>query len=266
MGTRNAVGSLSEAVERRLLNRMAAGDQDARCRLIAAYLGMVSALARCYAKRWGVSPEDLMQEGALALVQAVDHYDPRRGMKLSTYVTWWVKQAVRRAAMAQSRPVRIPERLWERASELSRDEQRPGSRSGQDPRDEHSTGGASGWSEEELEEVRRALQPVVSLETPIGDGTSELGELLPDPSAEDPAEVAARNDARRRLAEALAALPERERTVLVERTGFDGEPQSLTAIGKDLGVSRERARQLGAAASRELRDRRREFGLEGLAA
>ncbi len=265
MSARTAVGSLSEVAERRLLNRMATGDLDARCRLIEAYLGMVSALARRYANRWKVPSEDLMQEGALALVQAVDHYDPRRGMKLSTYATWWVKQAIRRAAMAQSRPVRVPERLWQMAGELSCEEQRSGLRWGQEPQDENWTG-ASGWSEEELEEVRRALRPVVSLETRVGDGTGELGELLPDPSAEDPAEVAARDDARHRLAEALAALPERERTVLVERTGFDREPRSLTAIGKDLGVSRERARQLEGVALRELRDRRGELGLEGLAA
>ena len=209
--------------------------------------------------------EDLMQEGALALVQAVDHYDPNRGMKLSTYATWWVKQAIRRAAMAQNRPVRVPERLWQMAGELSFEEQRQGLRSVQEPQDEEWTG-TSLWSEEELEEVRRALLPVVSLETWVGDDTGELGELLPDPSAEDPAEVAARDDARHRLAKALAALPERERTVLVERTGFDTEPRSLRAIGKDLGVSRERARQLEGAALRELRDRRREWGLEGLAA
>ena len=91
MSARNAVRPLSKAAERRLINRMAAGDQDARCQLIEAHLGMVSALARRYAKKWKVPSEDLMQEGALALVQAVDHYDHRRGMKLSTYATWWVK-------------------------------------------------------------------------------------------------------------------------------------------------------------------------------
>jgi RNA polymerase primary sigma factor len=266
MGTRNAVRPLSEAAERRLLTRVVAGDQNARRRLIEAYLGMVvSALARRYARKWGVPLEDLMQEGALALVQAVDHYDPNRGMKLSTYATWWVKQAILRAAMAQSRPVRVPERLWQMAGELSYEEQHSGLRSGQVPQDEDSTG-ASPWSEEELEEVRRALLPVASLETQVGDDMGELGELLPDPSAEDPAEVAARDDARHRLAQALSALPERERTVLVERTGFDREPRSLMAIGKDLGVSRERVRQLEGTALRELRDHRRDWGLEGLAA
>ncbi len=114
-----------------------------------------------------------MQEGALALVQAVDHYDPSRGMKLSTYATWWVKQAIRRAAMAQSRTVRIPERLWERAEELSRAEWR--SRFGSEPEDRNrDSTDASGWSDEELEEVRSALRPVVSLEASVGDGTSEL--------------------------------------------------------------------------------------------
>jgi RNA polymerase primary sigma factor len=249
--------------ERRLLRRIVAGDRDARRRLIEAHLGIVSTLAWRYAKKFGVPVEDLMQDGALALVQAVDHYDPDRGMKLSTYATWWVKQAIRRAVMAQSCPMRVPERLWKRAEELSRIEQRSGSRPedrGKDPTE------ASGWSGEELEEVRRALQPVVSLEAPVGDETGELGDVLPDPSAEDPAEVCVRDDVRYRLAEALAALPERERIVLSDRVRFDGQPRSLVAIGKNLGVSRERARQLEGAALREVHERREELRLEGLVA
>ena len=261
MGVRDAVGPLGEEAERWLLRKMAAGDRDARQRLIEAHLGMVAALARRYAKKWGVPPEDLVQEGALALVRAVDHYDPDRGMKLSTYATWWVKQAIRRAAMAQSRPMRIPERLWERAEELSRAEWCSGFGS-----EDRGSIDAPDWSDEELEEVHCALRPAVSLEVSIGDGTGELSELLPDTSEEDPAEVVARNDARYRLAEALASLPERERTVLSRRAGFDGHPQSLASIGKGLGVSRERARQLEGAALRELRERRDELGLEGLAA
>ena len=204
-----------------------------------------------------------MQEGAL--VQAVDHYDYWRGMKLSTYATWWVKQAIRRAAMTQSRPMRVPERMWQVAGELSCEEHRSGLRPRQEP-EAKGQPGASLWSEEELEEVRRALRPVASLETWVGDGTGELGERLADSCAEAPAEVAAWDDARHRLAEAMAALPERERNVLVERTGFDREPRTLTAIAEDLGVSRERARQLEGAALRELRDHQREWGLEGLAA
>ena len=265
MGTGNTVRHLGEGEECRLLRRLASGDLDARRRLIEAHLGMVSALGRRYARRWGVPLEDLVQEGALALVQAVDHYDPKRGMRLSTYATWWVKQAIRRAAMAQSRPVRVPERLWERAEELSRAERCLG------PRPEKEGWGwepseASSWSDEELEEVWCALRPVVSLETPVGEGASELGELLPDPSVEDPSEAVARSDARYRLAEALAALPERERTVLCGRTGFDGRPQSLTTIGKSLGVSRERARQLEGKALKKLRERQGELRLEGLVA
>ncbi len=265
MGTRNTVGHLGEGEERWLLRRLASGDQDARRRLIESYLGMVSALARHYARRWGVPLEDLFQEGALALVQAVDHYDPDRGMKLSTYATWWVKQAIRRAAMAQSHPVRIPERLWERVENLSRAEQYSGSRTEQTGSDREPSE-ASSWSHEELEEVRCALRPVVSLEAPVGDGTYELEELLSDHSAEDPSDTVACSDARYRLAEALAALPERERTVLSERTGFDGHPQSLTTIGKSLGVSRERARQLEVKALKELRERQEELRLEGLVA
>ncbi len=156
MGKRNTVGPLDEVAERRLLSRLAAGDRDARRRLIEAQLSMVYALARRYAKTWGVPLEDLVQEGALALVQAVDHYDPNKGMKLSTYATWWVKQAIRRAAMAQSRPVRIPERLCKRAEELAHTERGSKSQWGWENQDE-GLSEASGWSEEELEEVRIAL-------------------------------------------------------------------------------------------------------------
>ncbi len=209
--------------------------------------------------------EDLFQEGALALVQAVDHYDPDRGMKLSTYATWWIKQAIRRAAMAQSRPVRIPERLWERAEELSRAERCLGSQPEQEGWDWESSE-TSNWSDEELEEVRCALRPVVSLEAPVGEGAYGLEELLPDPSVEDPSDAVARSDARYRLAEALAALPERERTVLSGRAGFDDHPRSLTTIGKSLGVSRERARQLEGKGLKELRERQGELRLEGLVA
>jgi len=255
MGTRDTVGRLRETQESRLLSRLASGDQDARRRLIEAHLGTVSALARRYSRRWGVPLEDLLQEGALALVQAVDHYDPDRGMKLSTYATWWVKQAVRRAAMAQSRPVRIPEKLWKRAEELSRAEWCLRSLPEQEGWDREPSEDSS-WTDEELEEVRCALRPVVSLESAIGgEEAYELEELLPDRSAEDPSDAVARSDARYRLAQALAALPERERTVLSERTGFEGHPQSLTSIGKRLGVSRERARQLEGKALKELRER-----------
>jgi len=265
MGARDAVGCLSEGEERRLLRRLASGDQDARRRLIEAHLSMVTALSRRYARRWDVPLEDLLQEGALALVQAVDHYDPNREMKLSTYATWWVKQAIKRAAMAQSRLVRVPERLWERAEELSRAERSLGSRPEQEGWDREPSEALS-WSNEELEEVRGALRPVISLEAPVSVQACKLGELLPDPSVEDPSDIVVRNDARHRLAKALAAIPERERTVLVDRTGFDGNPQSLTTIGKSLGVSRERVRQLEGKALKKLRERRGELGLEGLAA
>ncbi len=264
MGARSTVGPFEEAVERRLMERLAAGDRQARRRLIEGHLGMVSAVVRRYARRWGVPVEDLMQEGALALVRAIDHYDPNRGMKLSTYVMWWVKQAVRRAAMAQASLVRIPEQMWQRGEELSRTEQFLRSQLKRETRD-CDLAEMLGWSEEELEEVRGALQPVVSLQEPVGE-ESEMGDLLPYSGDEEPSEVAARSDARRRLADALAALPARERTVLCARAGLDGEHRTLSVVGKELGVSRERARQLENEALAELRDRQEQLGLAGLAA
>lgn len=162
-------------------------------------------------------------------------------------------------------PVRIPEKLWEKAEVLARFEQRLAFLWGTEDGARDSTG-AWAWSDEKLEEVQQALRPVVSLELSIGDGKSELGELISDPMAEDPADVVARDDARYRLAKALAALPERERTILSKRVGLDGPPLSLAAIGKGLGISRERVRQLEGAALKELRERREELSLEGLAA
>lgn len=265
MGARNTVGPLEEVVERRLVARLAEGDRQARRRLIEGYIGLVAAVARRYACRWHVPVEDLMQEGSLALVQAIDHYNPNRGMKLSTYVMWWVKQAIRRAAMAQASLVRVPEQVWQRAGELSRTEQSLRSRLKRETRD-CDLAGTLGWAEEELEEVRCALHPVVSLQEPVGEEESEMEDLLPDSGAEDPSEVAAHSDARRRLSEALADLPARERVVLSRRAGFEGEPSPLSAVGKELGVSRERARQLEGKALAELRDRREELGLTGLAA
>jgi RNA polymerase primary sigma factor len=260
MGAGHAYGPLNETVEDRLVRRLVAGDLGARRRLIESYMGLVAAIARRHA-RWGVPLEDLFQEGALALVQAVDHYDPGKGMRLSTYVTWWVRQAIRRAVMAQIHPVRIPERLWERTGEAARAESSLRSRLGREVRGSD-VAASLGWSAEDLAEVRRALRPVVSLE----DEDLERGEFVADPSADDPAEACARNDARRRLAEALSALPERRSNVLSTRFGLDGLPRSLAAVGEALGVSRERARQLESAALGELRERRRELGLEGLAA
>lgn len=251
--------------ERALLERAARGEREARRRLIESHLGLVAAIARRYARRWGVPFEDLLQEGALALVQAVDHYDPSRGMKLSTYANWWVSRAVRRAAMAYVRPVRVPEEVWERAGRVSRAEEEVRSRLGHEA-GERAVASALGWTAEELSEVRRALEPVASLEAPVGEeGDGELADVLPG-EAEDPAEEAARSDARRRLAEALAALPERERRVLSLRNGFEGESATLAEAGRELGVSRERARQIEGSALERLRRRSREFGLEGLAA
>lgn len=264
MDVRRAFGPLDKRTEERLVRRLLAGNREARERLIVAHLGLVAALARRYAG-WGAPVEDLVQEGSLALVQAIDHFDPSRGMRLSTYLTWWVRQAIRRAALSQGRPVRVPERVWERAREAARAGERLRSRLAREVR-ESEVALSLGWSEDELDEVRSAARSVASLEAALGEGEGELGELLADPGAEDPAEAAARDDARRRLASALAALPERRSAVLKRRYGLDGRPESLTAIGRDLGVSRERARQLESAALEELRRRGRELGLDGLAA
>ncbi|ABG03643.1 RNA polymerase, sigma 28 subunit [Rubrobacter xylanophilus DSM 9941] len=254
--------AMDGTLEQALLERAASGDREARRRVIESHLGLAAALARRYARRWVVPFEDLLQEGALALVHAVDHYDPSRGMRFSTYATWWVKQAIRRAAMAYARPMRVPERTWRLSERLAEAERELRAELGREIEDRDLRSGL-GWSEEELSEVRRAMGPVVSLESPVGEEEEDvLGDLVADENAEDPAELAARNDARRRLAHALSALPRRERAVLAGRYGLTGEPRTFVDLGRELGVSRERARQLERAAAERLREHGRRLGLE----
>ena len=248
---------LTAAEEVELAKRVERGDVRAKERMINSNLRLVVHNARRYTGR-GVSLGDLVQEGVIGLNRAVEKFDWRKGFKFSTYATWWIRQACQRAVANQSKTIRIPVHVDERRSKLSRVRQRFEVQHGREPTlDELSA--AAGMETRHAEEALSAVEASVSLNQTVGDGENELGDLFGDGDAVDPQDAAV--DALRGMAvrTALDKLPERERRIVELRFGFDGEPLSLEAIGRELGVTRERIRQLEREALARL-----EFELDGV--
>jgi RNA polymerase primary sigma factor len=243
---------LSFAEERELSRRKSMGDAEARRRLVEANLRLVMSIARRYA--WsGLPLLDLIQEGNAGLLRAVDGYDETRGFRLSTYATWWIRQAISRAVADQARTIRLPVYLTDRVRRMRRAEQKLSLKTGRAP---------SVWeigAECQLTpiQVRRALSLVedpISLETPVGPGGDRIAELVADESAAEPTRWALASASAGELAEALRALPDRQRRLLELRFGLGGhEEHSLQEIGERLGITRERVRQLEAAALATIR-------------
>ncbi len=232
--------SASEEVE--LAKRIERGDRAAKERMINSNLRLVVHNARRYAGH-GVPMGDLVQEGVIGLNRAVEKFDWRKGFKFSTYATWWIRQACQRAIANQSKTIRIPVHVDERRSKLARVRQRFEVANGREPTLEE-LAEASEMSVHHAREALDAVEASVSLHRPIGDDATELGDLLADPDSADPeaaAGVALRSRAVRR---ALVTLPERQRRIVELRFGFEGETMSLEAIGRELGITRERVRQL----------------------
>ncbi|PWU25488.1 MAG: RNA polymerase sigma factor RpoD [Candidatus Rokuibacteriota bacterium] len=230
----------SEEVE--LAKRIERGDSEAKERMINSNLRLVVHNARRYTG-YGVSLGDLVQEGVIGLNRAVEKFDWRKGFKFSTYATWWIRQACQRAIANQSKTIRIPVHVDERRKKLARVRERFEVANGREPTVEELAEAAE-LPLRHVEEALDAVEASVSLNQQFGDDQTELGELFADPDSADPESAAAAALRRLVVQRALEKLSERERRVVELRFGFDGEPRSLEAIGRELGITRERVRQL----------------------
>ena len=233
--------------------RMEQGDQDAKKELAEANLRLVVSIARRYVGR-GMSLLDLIQEGNLGLIKAVDKFDYTKGFKFSTYATWWIRQAITRAIADQARTIRIPVHMVETINKQIRVSRQLLQELGREPTVSE-IAEEMGISEEKVREIRKIAQDPVSLETPIGEEEdSHLGDFIPDEDALAPSDAAAYTMLKEQLDEVLGTLTEREEKVLKLRFGLeDGRTRTLEEVGGEFNVTRERIRQIEAKALRKLR-------------
>ena len=240
--------------EKEIAKRIQAGDQDAKDELIEANLRLVVAIAKKYVGR-GLQVLDLIQEGNLGLVKAVDKFDYTKGFKFSTYATWWIRQAITRAIADQARTIRIPVHMVETINKLTRVQRQLVQELDREPTAEEIAERLGNISAEKVREIQKISMEPVSMETPIGEeDDSHLGDFIEDKHALSPDEYATNELLKDEINNVLMMLTERERKVIQLRFGLiDGRARTLEEVGKVFGVTRERIRQIEAKALRKLK-------------
>ena len=243
--------TVEEEVE--LAQRIKKGDQEALEKLTKANLRFVVSVAKQYQNQ-GLSLPDLINEGNLGLIKAVDKFDYTKGFKFSTYATWWIRQAITRAIADQARTIRIPVHMVETINKVKKTNSQLLHKNGRDPTAEE-IAEVLDMPVDKVREIMRVAQEPVSLETPIGEEEdSHLGDFIPDDDAPAPADAASATLLKEELAHVLKTLTPREERVLSMRFGLtDGHPHTLEEVGKEFNVTRERIRQIEAKALRKLR-------------
>ena len=244
---------LTPAEEIKLARKIKRGDANARAHMVRANLRLVVKIARDY-QGLGLPLLDLISEGNIGLMKAVERFDPKKGGKLSTYAAWWIKQSIKRALANQSKTIRLPVHLVDKISKIRRVAVQMSEELGREPTDDE-LAEEIGMSASKVGQLKTAAIRPASLDAPIGDDDStEFGEIVGDAEAQDPFELLRDKDLRDEVGDLLDVLDERERKIINSRFGLDGgKPKTLEEVGEKFGVTRERIRQLQNIALQKMR-------------